>query len=250
MADRIRSRLTYANVMSTLAVFLLLGGGAWAVQKIGSKNIKKNAVRSKHIKKNQVKSPDIKDGTVRAKDVKDGTIGAADLEPDGDFVEPNLRSGGQGDCLWHSLEDLTFAGSTPAGYRQDRFGVVQFYGAVISTETTGIGDEECGATGPEPDDSIEDGIAFVLPPALRPQHTVIDVVTEARGVFVVGVEPLMIGPSAVAPGSVLVSTPPTSAVSLNGVSFPTAASGVFPAAAGSVADNRISKRDFKRLLGP
>src|SRR5829696_9225725 len=54
--SRYRPRLTYANVMSTLAVFGLLGGGAFAAAKIGPKDIAKNAVRSKHIKAGAVKA--------------------------------------------------------------------------------------------------------------------------------------------------------------------------------------------------
>lgn len=46
----LRERLTYANVIATLALFLALGaGGAFALDKIGSKRIKRNAVKSKHI---------------------------------------------------------------------------------------------------------------------------------------------------------------------------------------------------------
>jgi hypothetical protein len=33
--NRIRRHLTYANVMATVAVFILLGGGAYAATKIG-----------------------------------------------------------------------------------------------------------------------------------------------------------------------------------------------------------------------
>ena len=51
---RIRSRLTYANVISTLALFLVLGGGAWAAATIGPNDIKRNAVHSKHIKNKAV----------------------------------------------------------------------------------------------------------------------------------------------------------------------------------------------------
>ena len=57
---RIRERLTYANVMSTIAVFgVLAGGGAYAASKIGSGDIKRNAVRSKHIKNGEVKRADL-----------------------------------------------------------------------------------------------------------------------------------------------------------------------------------------------
>jgi hypothetical protein len=59
MGIRIRERLTFANVMSVIAVFIALGGSAYAVIKIGPKNIRKNAVRSKHIKQGQVKPGDL-----------------------------------------------------------------------------------------------------------------------------------------------------------------------------------------------
>jgi hypothetical protein len=60
MLDRNRHRLTYANVMATIAVFgVLAGGGAYAASKIGPSDIARNAVRSKHIKDSQVKRRDI-----------------------------------------------------------------------------------------------------------------------------------------------------------------------------------------------
>jgi hypothetical protein len=62
----IRNHLTYANVMATIAVFLVLGGGAYAAF-----HLPKNSVRSKNIAPNQVKGVDAKEssfGTVpRAK---------------------------------------------------------------------------------------------------------------------------------------------------------------------------------------
>lgn len=49
-----RPRLTYANVMATAAVFIALGGGAYAVSlannSVGSKQIKPNAVKGKDAK--------------------------------------------------------------------------------------------------------------------------------------------------------------------------------------------------------
>jgi hypothetical protein len=52
--SRVRSKLTYANVMATVAVFLALGGGiAWALAN--------NSVKSKHIKDGQVKTDDLSD---------------------------------------------------------------------------------------------------------------------------------------------------------------------------------------------
>ena len=59
MGSRIREKLSFANVMSVIAVFIALGGSAYAVMKIGPKDIRRNAVRSKHIKQGQVKPGDL-----------------------------------------------------------------------------------------------------------------------------------------------------------------------------------------------
>lgn len=67
IAARLRGRLTYANVMSTIAVFgVLAGGGAYAATKIGPRDIRKNAVRSVHVKNGTIVGRDIKRRTRRA----------------------------------------------------------------------------------------------------------------------------------------------------------------------------------------
>ncbi len=58
-------RLSYANVVASLALFLALGGGVvYAANKISSKDIKRDAVRSKHIKDGQVKGKDVKEASL------------------------------------------------------------------------------------------------------------------------------------------------------------------------------------------
>ena len=57
---RLRGKLTYANVISTLCLFLLLGGGAaFAATKLG-----KNSVGTKQIKNGAVTGIKIKKGTI------------------------------------------------------------------------------------------------------------------------------------------------------------------------------------------
>ena len=56
---RFRPRLTYANVVATLALFVALGGGAYAAVTIGPSNIQNDAVRSRHIKDGEVKNADL-----------------------------------------------------------------------------------------------------------------------------------------------------------------------------------------------
>jgi hypothetical protein len=51
---RMRSHLTYSNLMATVAVFLVLGSGAYAAF-----HLPKNSVRSKNIVNGQVKSKDL-----------------------------------------------------------------------------------------------------------------------------------------------------------------------------------------------
>ena len=55
---RLRRHFSYANVMSTIALFAVLGGGAYAASKIGPQDIKRNAVKSRHIAPEAVKRPD------------------------------------------------------------------------------------------------------------------------------------------------------------------------------------------------
>jgi hypothetical protein len=55
--DVVRSRLTYANVMATVAVFFALGGGAYAV------SLKRNSVGAKQLKTNAVTGVDANEAT-------------------------------------------------------------------------------------------------------------------------------------------------------------------------------------------
>lgn len=83
--NQIRKRLTYANVMSSIAVFLVLGGAtAFAASQlgrnsVGSKQLKRNAVTAAKIKKNAVTKTKIKKGSIDSSKVADGSLTGADL---------------------------------------------------------------------------------------------------------------------------------------------------------------------------
>jgi hypothetical protein len=72
----LRRHLSYANVMSTLAVFLVLAGGTALAA-----GLRKNSVNSKTVKNNSLQSVDLKDGGVSGADVADGSLGATDVAP-------------------------------------------------------------------------------------------------------------------------------------------------------------------------
>ncbi len=68
-----KDRLTYSNVVATLALFLALGGGiAWALEK--------NSVKSRHIKNGQVKTGDLKSNAVKSPKVATDSLTGADID--------------------------------------------------------------------------------------------------------------------------------------------------------------------------
>ena len=73
-----RPKLTYANVMSTLCFFLLLGGGAYAAGQLG-----KNSVGTKQLKKNAVISSKVKNRSLLAVDFKAGQLPRGAQGPQG-----------------------------------------------------------------------------------------------------------------------------------------------------------------------
>ena len=82
--QRLRKRLTYANVMSTLAVFIALGGSSYAAFRISGSDIKNRSIAGKKLRKNTLTGLHIKESRLqrvpRAKraDSLDG-VSAADL---------------------------------------------------------------------------------------------------------------------------------------------------------------------------
>lgn len=71
----VTKRLTYANVIATLALFLALSGGAvWAAGKIGSKGLKANAVTAGKIKRNAVTASKIRANAVTGAKIKAGAV--------------------------------------------------------------------------------------------------------------------------------------------------------------------------------
>ncbi len=77
---QLRKRLTYSNVMSSIAVFLVLGGATafaagLAKNSVGPKQLKKNAVTSAKIKNNAVTTAKIKNGAITGAKVNATSLG-------------------------------------------------------------------------------------------------------------------------------------------------------------------------------
>lgn len=114
---RIRQQFTYANVMSSLAVFLVLGGGAaYAAKKIGSHQIRGNSITAKKIRKNAVTAGKIRADAVTTAKIDQGAVTNDKIGPDAvdatklaaGFVAPAAEK------LTHSA-NVSFEGTVLAG---------------------------------------------------------------------------------------------------------------------------------------
>lgn len=70
---RVRKHLSFANVMSVIAVFLAIGGTAIAAKKISGKNIKKASISGSKLK----------DDTITGKQVNESSLGTTTKCPSG-----------------------------------------------------------------------------------------------------------------------------------------------------------------------
>jgi hypothetical protein len=83
--DRIRERLSYANVMATLAVFIALGGSSYAAAKISGSSIKNRSIAGSKLRHNTLTGTQIKESKLarvpRAREAdRVGGQSAADLK--------------------------------------------------------------------------------------------------------------------------------------------------------------------------
>ena len=108
MRQRLRSHLTYSNVVSTLCLFLVLGGGAYAAF-----HLPKNSVRSKNIVNGQVRSPDL------ARGLKKPTFHSAGLPDDTNF-----------DCSSVPPDHWANQDSSTVGFYRDLAGRVYLRGII------------------------------------------------------------------------------------------------------------------------
>jgi hypothetical protein len=102
MIRNFRSRLSYANVVATLALVVAVGGGtAWAAGKIRTRNIgyhavtaskiNYNAITAAKVKNNSLGSKELRDGSILTNDVRNGSLRAED------FAAGQLPKGDKGD---------------------------------------------------------------------------------------------------------------------------------------------------------
>lgn len=207
-----RSMSPVAIVLSILALVLAGAGSGYAAAKIGTKDIKDNAVTS-------------------AK-VKNGTLSAADLVKEKRYTPLTFTDGGEGDCEWLSGAEV-LPGIADPGYRIDRFGIVRLVGVAVGGDASG-GDGVCDST---VSGQSSDGVVAILPPAARPATAqIVPIGTPDNGggnVIIVGTSPLNTGSAVIPAGAVYWSGAAYWGVLLDGISYDSARSRVAPSRVGA-----------------
>jgi len=111
----IRNHLTFANVISMIALFVALGGASYAAvtlpkNSVGAKQIKKRAVRGKHINTNAVSASKIQGNSISSSKIADGTVFSADLADNsvgsGELADNSV---GSSDVINGSLDEADLA---------------------------------------------------------------------------------------------------------------------------------------------
>jgi hypothetical protein len=149
MLDKIRANLTYANVMVTVLLFIVLGGGAYAAF-----HLPRNSVRSKNIVNGQVKQRDL----AQPQNVKGA--GLVDTTPNGGCSNNN------DDENWRTTDPVQ---PYRVGYYRDPFGRVHLQGTF----------ENCGSSGAS--------VLFTLPKGYRPSNTLWETAGNTGGGGLTGV---------------------------------------------------------------
>jgi hypothetical protein len=156
-----RPALSYANVMSTIAVFIALGGTSYAVAR--------NSIGTAQLKAGAVTSGKVRDGTLIAKDLAPGLLpGRGPRGPLGAPGPPGAAgapgatgpAGSAGPGPAEAWQALSFtngwsnygAGWETGSYRRDQLGVVRLRGLVTRASGTPA------------------GTIAILPPGYRPQR--------------------------------------------------------------------------------
>jgi len=140
---KLRSKLTYANVVATLALFIAVGGAS----AFAATQLAKNSVGPKQLKKNAVTTPKIKNGAITGAKIKDGAIGGAKVNAGSLGTVPSAQ---QANTLaapepWHEVgkpgqpaflngwSNEEVGGASAAFYR-DAGGVVHLRGEISSSK--------------------------------------------------------------------------------------------------------------------
>ncbi len=131
--SNLRARLSYANVMATVAVFLALGGGAYAATQL-----KKNSVGTKQLKNNAVTGEKVKDGSLTGADINSQSLGLVPNAAHASNADSAAQASNSAALQGHPASD--FLGANSQATDSARLGghTPSEFGAVLSGQTSGL----------------------------------------------------------------------------------------------------------------
>ena len=91
-----RSRVWYANVVATVALFVALGGTSYAALTITGDNVKDSSLRGVDVKNSSLTTSDVKNASLLSSDFKPGQLPAGPQGPQGPKGDPGEK-GEKGD---------------------------------------------------------------------------------------------------------------------------------------------------------
>jgi hypothetical protein len=118
---RVRTRLSFANVVSALALFLALGGTSYAAAQlpfnsVGKGQIKSNAAGKSEIAANSVGTSELRNSGVAAADIKSGAVGPSEVRPNA-IDSDELADGGIGAADLSDAAKTAVAGLNAVTFR-------------------------------------------------------------------------------------------------------------------------------------
>jgi hypothetical protein len=99
--------------LGLVAIFIALAGTAWAADKVGPRDIGKNAVRAKHVKNGKIGTADVADGTTNrgltGVDVVPDSLGGEDVQEQSLFNDNSLDAADVAEGTLYNDNSLTAA---------------------------------------------------------------------------------------------------------------------------------------------
>lgn len=139
MLAAFRRRLSYANVVASIALFVALGGTSYAAIKITGSNVRDGSLTGRDIKNSSIAGADIKNSSIASADIKDGSLVKQDFKS-GELVAG--AAGAPGAPGQKGDKGDAGAPGTALAYA-----VVTSGGAVDETRSKGVTDANVTATG-------------------------------------------------------------------------------------------------------
>jgi hypothetical protein len=87
LLSKLRTRLTFANVVSVVALFVALGGSSYAAIKVTGRNVKDSSLTGRDVRNSSLTTADVKNGALLSRDFRAGQLPAGPPGPQGAIGE-------------------------------------------------------------------------------------------------------------------------------------------------------------------